>query len=174
MKTAARNTPDTRAADARGPDRRRQARLAAVQALYQAEVAGASPQAVIAEFLQHRLKEEIDGLRLGRIDRALFSGIVTEVMREREDLDNMIAAVLDEDWTVDRLETLLRIILRCGAYELSERVDVPARPIISEYMDLAHAFFSGKEPSLVNGVLDKLARSLRDGELSGGPAAPSG
>ncbi len=73
----------------------------------------------------------------------------------------MLAAVLDEDWPVERLETLLLILLRVGALELSRRPEAPVRVVVSEYVDLAGAFFGGKEPGLVNGVLDKLARALR-------------
>ncbi len=151
---------------ARTPDRRHQARLAAVQALYQVELGKASPQSVVLEFLDHRLDEEIDGLRIGKIDRGLFGELVTGVSKERKRLDGMIAAVLDEEWEIERLETLLHIILTCGVYELIERPGMPARAVINEYMDLAHAFFAGKEPAMVNGVLDRLAQSLREDELS--------
>lgn len=159
---------------AQAPDRRRQARLAAVQALYQVEVGEASPQSVILEFLRHRLDEEIDGVRLGRIDRSLFGELVKNVWADRRNLEDMVAAVLDEDWAVERLERLLRLILVCGAYELAERPHVPARAVINEYVELARAFFGGKEPALVNGVLDRLARSLREGEFEAGHDAGRG
>ncbi len=160
-----------RRTEGRLPDRRGQARLAAVQALYQVELGELSPRSVIHEFLEHRLDEEIDGLRLGRIDRKLFGELVEQVSRRRRELEDMIAAVLDEEWTVERLETVLRIILACGAYELAERPSVPARAIINEYVELARAFFSDREPNLVNGILDRLAHTLREEEFGVGSGA---
>lgn len=141
--------------------RRSTARLAAVQALYQIEMTGMATEAVIGEFLDHRLKEEVDGVRLEGADRRMLRDLIAGVALEATALDDMLSAVLEEDWPVERLETLLRLVLRAGAYELSERPDVPPRVVITEYVDLADAFFGGKETGLVNGVLDRLARSLR-------------
>ncbi len=137
------------------------ARLLALQALYQLHITNAQVDQVIEEFLRHRVAEEIDGLRLGDIDRTLFRELVRGTSENREDLDDMLAAVLDEDWPVERLETLLLLLLRAGTYELTSLPAVPAKVIISEYLDLAHAFFGGKEPAMVNGVLDRIARHLR-------------
>jgi N utilization substance protein B len=137
------------------------ARLAAVQALYQAELTGAPVEAVLAEFLAFRLDEEVDGLSLAAADRGLLEFLVRGTGKERDELDDMLAAVLDDEWPVERLETLLRILLRVGALELSRRPEAPVRVVVSEYVDLAGAFFGGKEPGLVNGVLDRLARALR-------------
>ncbi len=153
------------------PDRRRQARLAAVQALYQVEVGEVSPRSVITEFLNHRLKEEIDGVRLGRIDRTLFGELVEQVPGQRRELQDMIAGALDEDWPIDRLERLLRIILECGVYELAERPTVPLNIVITEYVELARAFFDSREPAMVNAVLDHLGRVLR---AETAPSAGSG
>ena len=147
------------------------ARLAAVQALYQAELTAAPVEAVLAEFLAHRLDEEVDGVSLAAADRGLLELLVRSVGRERDELDDMLAAVLDEDWPVERLETLLQILLRVGALELSRRPEAPVRVVVSEYVDLAGAFFGGKEPGLVNGVLDRLARALRP-EAFEAPGAP--
>ncbi|WP_119165500.1 transcription antitermination factor NusB [Algihabitans albus] len=142
--------------------RRRIARLAAAQALYQIEVAGVGADAVLLEFLQHRLEEEIDeGLRLADMDRDLFSDLVKGVSSRKPGLDEMLTPLLAPDWTLGRLELLLRVILRAGAYELAHRSDVPPKVAISEYVELAHDFFGGREPALVNGVLDRLARLVR-------------
>jgi transcription antitermination protein NusB len=142
------------------------ARLAAVQALYQMEISGGDVEQVITEFAGHRLDEAVDGVNLVKPDRALFADLVRGATRSRRDLDDMIAAVLVEDWTVERLETLLACILRAGAHELADRPDVPARVVISEYVDLADAFYGDKETGLINGVLDRLARELRPDELA--------
>jgi len=150
---------------ARPATSRSTARLAAIQALYQIAFSNADPEQVIAEFTAHRLGEGIDGVRLLKADPSLFADIVRGVVRSRADLDDMIAAVLVEDWTIERLETLLACILRAGAHELADRADVPARVVISEYVDLADAFYGEKETGLVNGVLDRLARELRPLEL---------
>jgi N utilization substance protein B len=144
-----------------GGARQSAARLAAVQALYQAELTGAPVETVLAEFLAHRLDEEVDGVSLAAADRGLLEFLVRGAGTKRDELDDMLAAVLDEDWPVERLETLLRILLRVGAHELSERRETPVRAVVSEYVDLAGAFFGGKEPGLVNGVLERLARALR-------------
>ena len=137
------------------------ARLAAVQALYQAELTGAAVDTVLAEFFAYRLDEEVDGVSLATADRGLLELLVRGVGKERDELDDMLAAVLDEDWPVERLEILLQILLRVGALEMTRRPEAPVRVVVSEYVDLAGAFFGGKEPGLVNGVLDRLARALR-------------
>ncbi len=145
----------------RGGAKQSAARLAAVQALYQAELTDAPVETVLVEFIAHRLGEEVDGVSLAAADRGLLELLVRGVGKERDELDDMLAAVLDEDWPVERLETLLQILLRVGALELTRRPEAPVRVVISEYVDLAGAFFGGKEPGLVNGVLDRLARALR-------------
>ena len=147
------------------------ARLLAVQALYQIAMTGETVEHVLPEFHQHRLAEEMDGLHLGQVDRPLFDTLVSGCVSMQGDLDDMLAAVLDEDWPVERVERLLLIVLRAGAYELSTMPETPARVVISEYLDLAHAFFGGKEPAMVNGVLDRLARHLRIEEFEGGSPA---
>lgn len=155
------------AAHRRGAARRRSiARLAAVQALYQLELnPGRGADAVIGEFVHHRLGREIDGEVYGEADQALFADIVRGVAADRERLDETISAALSEEWPLARLETLLRLILEAGAYELSQRPDIPPRVAISEYVAIAHAFFAGKEPSLANGVLDRVGRALRRSEI---------
>ena len=151
----------------RGGSRRRSvARLAAVQALYQLEANGeADPRSVVGEFVRHRFGQEIEGDRLGEADPELFADIVCGVTADRERLDTEISAALLEGWPLPRLDSVLRAILRAGAYELMHRRDVPPRVSLSEYTAIAYAFFTGKEPGLANGVLNHLAHTLRDGEL---------
>lgn len=163
--------PDQPRHAAAGPSRRTSARLAAVQALYQVEMSGLSVGEVIREFVALRLTEDNDGLRLGRIDQELFGVLVRGVVSEVADLDDMLTAVLPGDWPVERLEKILRIILRAGVLELSQGPETPARVIIKEYVDLAHAFFDGREPGMVNGILDRIAHLLRPEEFDGGAAA---
>jgi len=151
-----------------GARKRSVARLGAVQALYQIDVSGARPGSVVAEFVKHRLGREIDGDNYGEADIALFSDIVEGTAARQAELDPAISAVLTPDWPLERLETVLRAVLRAGAWELLARADVPARVVINEYLDVAHAFFDGKEPGLVNGVLDRLAHALRPDELRNG------
>jgi N utilization substance protein B len=151
------------------PGRRRTAaRLAAVQALYQIEIAGAPVDSVIREFAQHGLDRDREDPRLGEADPALFAGLVRGAEARHEELDRLIGAALTPDWPLARLEAVLRAILRAGAYELLASADVPTPVIISEYLDIGHAFFAGKEPGLVNGVLDRLARTLRPDDAAGG------
>jgi transcription antitermination protein NusB len=150
------------------------ARLLAVQALYQIELNRSAPgvpgiDAVVGEFVKHRLGQEIEGENYGEADRSLFIDIVKGTSSRQDDLDPMLNSALTDEWPLPRLETTLRAILRVGAYELLARSDIPPRVVISEYLDVAHAFFAGKEPAMVNGVLDKLAHVLREGDL--GPEA---
>jgi transcription antitermination protein NusB len=149
-----------------GSRRRSIARLAAVQALYQLELnPGLGADAVIGEFVHHRLGREIDGDVYGEADHALFSDIVRGVTTERERLDETLAAALSDEWPLPRLDTILRLILEAGGYELVHRHDIPPRVTMSEYIAIADAFFGGKEPGLANGVLDRLARTLRGTDL---------
>ena len=146
--------------------RRRLARLAAVQALYQLDHnPGLGAEAVIREFIRDRLGREIDGEVYGEADAELFADIVRGVADARERLDETLSAALSEEWPLGRLKTILRLILEAGAYELAHRPDIPPRVTMSEYVGIAHAFFAGSEPGLANGVLDRLARALRGSEL---------
>jgi transcription antitermination protein NusB len=150
-----------------GSARRRSiARRAAVQALYQLELnPGRGADAVIGEFMHHRLGREIDGEVYGEADEKLFAEIVRGVAANRERLDETLSAALSDEWPLGRLETLLRLILEAGAYELVHRQDIPPRVTMSEYVAIAYAFFDGREPGLANGVLDHLARTLRGADL---------
>jgi len=149
-----------------GARRRSVARLGAIQALYQLELnPGLGTEAAIREFVRDRLGREIDGDLYGEADAEFFAEIVRGVARNRERLDETLSAALSEEWPLARLETLLRLILEAGAYELVHRPDIPPRVTMSEYVAIAYAFFAGKEPGLANGVLDRLARTLRGGDL---------
>ncbi|HEY3909542.1 MAG TPA: transcription antitermination factor NusB [Stellaceae bacterium] len=149
-----------------GGRRRTVARLAAVQALYQLELNPAlDAQAVVREFARYRFDQDIDGDQLAEADPAFFADIVHGVTAEQERLDADISAALVEEWPLARLDAVLRAILRAGAWELTQRPDVPPRVAISEYIAIAHAFFTGKEPGLANGVLDRLARTLRAADM---------
>lgn len=153
---------------------RRAARLAAVQALYQWEQTDAKPEAIIAEFGAHRISGKAsadapaDEAQLPPADRGLFAVIVRGVTADVAELDDMLSAILSDDWRVERLESILRAIMRCGAYELAHRQDVPPKVVISEYVAVADAFFGEKETGMTNGVLDKLAQALRPGDLGVG------
>ena len=159
--------PEADAGEPRAGGRRRSvARLAAVQALYQLELnREADPDVVVREFARHRLGRDIDGDRYGEADSVLFSDIVRGVKADLDRLDATISDVLTEEWPLPRFDAVLRAILRAGAYELVHRRDVPPRVSINEYTTIAHAFFSGKEPGLTNGVLDKLGRTLRASDM---------
>lgn len=147
---------------------RSRARLAAVQALYQMDVAGTTLEAVIEEFVAHRMQDDpaAEGAIEGA-DGTYFSEIMKGVVRRQRDVDPMVDQQLRTGWRLERVDSILRAILRAGTFELMERPDVPARVVINEYMEVAHAFFEGDEPRVVNGVLDKLARRLRVAEFDG-------
>lgn len=146
--------------------RRKAARLAAAQALYQIDLAQAPVENVVGEFVAHRLGEEIDGDKFVAGDPQLFADIVRGVVHRRAEVDGVLGAALDPRFPLDRLELLLRAILRAGAYEIAVHMDTHPRILISEYVDVARAFFSGREPAMVNGVLDHVARALRADDLA--------
>lgn len=157
---------------ARPANKRGVARLGAVQALYQMDVGGSSMADVISEFTDFRLGKEVDGAQYREADVQWFKDIIEGVVSDQKFLDPFIHTALTEDWPLKRIDSLLRAILRSGSYELLRRRDVPARVIISEYIDVAKAFFDGDEPGLVNGVLDRLAHDLRQVEFDA--PAPDG
>ncbi len=141
------------------------ARLAAVQALYQIEISAADPDDVVDEIVRRRPDgDDAAGLPMAP-DHDLFADLVRGTCARRAEVDPLIAGALDENWTLDRLELILRAVLRCGAFELLSRLEVPAAVVIDEYVEVAGAFFERGEPGLVNGVLDRLARDLRPTEL---------
>jgi N utilization substance protein B len=137
------------------------ARLAAVQALYQQEMEGTPTPRLLKEFHDHRLGATIEDERYHDAERDFFDDIVTGVEARRPDLDQAIAARLAEGWTLERLDRPMRAILRAGAYELIGRPDVPVGSVISEYVDVAHAFYDKRESGFVNGLLDAIAKEAR-------------
>ena len=143
--------------------RRSAARLVAVQVQYQMEMTGVSDQQALQD-AKARRAEEPRG-RMVEPDSSLLGQIVRGVTADTAKLDGLIGGALTGDWSVERLEAVLRAILRAGAWELGARAQTPARVCISEWVDVAHAFYSGPEPGLVNAVLDRLAQSLRTEEV---------
>lgn len=145
------------------------ARLNAVQALYQMAMSGGTAEAIVAQFAATGAtgRADDDDEPVAEADKELFAELVRGTRDKLTEVDEMIAGCLDDTWPVERMEILLRAILRCGAYEMFAKPTVPARVVISEYIRVADAFFEGKEPALVNAVLDRLARVLRAEELAG-------
>jgi N utilization substance protein B len=158
------------AQEARKANKRGAARLAAVQALYQMDLTGTGLNEIMAEFENHWLGGEVEGAKYLPAEAAYFRDIISGVVREQSSLDPKIDAALARGWPLKRIETLLRAVLRAGAYELACRNDVPARVVMSEYVDVAGAFVDKEETGMVNAVLDQLARQLRAAEFAGGPA----
>ncbi len=152
--------------EARKANRRSAARLAAVQALYQMDLAGTGLNEILAEFESHWIGREVEGEQYLPAQKAFFRDIVTGVVREQRKLDPLIDAALVKGWPLKRVEAVLRASLRAGAYELSARADVPARVVIAEYADVAAAFVGADETAMVNAVLEDLGRQLRAGEFS--------
>jgi N utilization substance protein B len=142
------------------------ARLAAVQALYQIELSDGALDSVIEEFLDHRIGAEIEGAQYAEADRQHFKWLVRNVSERIIELDECVGGALGAGWTVSRLGALMRALLRAAAAELLARPDIPARVVMNEYIELAGAFFSGREPAFVNAALDTLAHRLRAGEFA--------
>lgn len=153
-------------------------RVAAVQALFQSEQGGETAETVIDQFVRHRLGTppgpEALGFEEGRVPDAhvpLFTRIVRTAVAEQDRLDGLIATALPAEWPMLRLDPVLRAMLRAGGAELTMEDGPPSRVVINEYLDVAHGFFAGEEPRMVNGMLDRLARELRPAEFGVQPAA---
>ena len=147
-------------------------RLAAVQALFQSEQGSDNAETVIDQFVRHRLGElpGTGGFEDGRIPDAevpLFARIVRGAVRQQDTIDRMLSEALPEEWKFERLDPVLRAVLRCAGAELAMADGPPARVVINEYMDVARGFFTGGEPGMANAVLDRLARLLRESEFAG-------
>jgi N utilization substance protein B len=149
----------------RKANRRGAARLAAVQALYQMDIAGAGINDIFAEFESHWLGNEVEGETYLPAEAAFFRDVVAGVVKDQNKLDPLLDDALNRGWPLKRIDAILRAVLRAGAYELDHRKDVPARVVIKEYVDVAHAFVEKDEVGLVNAVLDQMARKFRAGEL---------
>jgi N utilization substance protein B len=147
---------------------RRAARLAAVQAIYQMELTGNDAESVAQEFCDHRFSG-VDAASFGEPDADFFSDLVRGVPHHQVEIDSAIAAGLTERWKLHRIDSILRAILRAGIYELLARKDVPVKVVIDEYLDIAHAFFAGEEPSFVNALLDRVAHTKRAAEFGEPP-----
>ena len=134
------------------------ARLAAVQALYQQDMEGTPVARLLKEFHDHRLGATIEDATYVAAEQSFFDDIVSGADEKRAEIDSLIAARLAEGWTLERLDRPMRAILRAGAYELIARADVPVGSVISEYVDVAHAFYDKRESGFVNGLLDAIAK----------------
>ena len=137
------------------------ARLAAVQALYQHEMEATALARLLDEFHQHRLGMEIDDETFADAEVAFFDDVVKGTLARRDEIDDLLSGKLAKGWKIERLDKTMLQILRAGAYELIARADVPTGSVISEYLDVAHAFFDDREAKFVNGVLDAVAKVVR-------------
>ena len=147
-------------------DRRSAARLAASQALYQMEIADKGLNDILAEFEAHWLGQEIEGDAYTPADPAFFSDVVSGVLNDQLPIDRSLDDTLAKGWPLRRVEALMRAILRAAFYELRNRPDVPARVAVTEYVDVAAAFFGPEESGMINAVLDALARQTRPAEFA--------
>ncbi|HVM21923.1 MAG TPA: transcription antitermination factor NusB [Sphingomicrobium sp.] len=137
------------------------ARLAAVQALYQQEMEGTPLPRLLKEFHDHRLGATIEDAQYHAAEHDFFDDIVLGADARRGEIDALIAGRLAQGWSLDRLDKPMKAILRAGAYELLARPDVPIASVISEYVDIAHAFYDKRESGFVNGLLDAIAKQAR-------------
>lgn len=146
------------------------ARLAVVQALYEMDISGKGVLDALAEFEAFWIGQEVDGIAHPQAETAFFRDLLRGTVEEQRAIDPKLDQALAQGWPLRRIEIVLRAILRAGAYELMFRRDVPAAAAISEYVDVAHSFYTADEPGLVNAVLDRVAREVRPGEV-GAPKA---
>jgi N utilization substance protein B len=148
-------------------NKRRAARFAAVQALYQIEVGRGQPLEVVREFSEHRLSKLLEPLGQEpspQVDRDMFQRVVLGTVAAIPELDPVIASRLEQGWTLERCGYMLRACLRAAAFELAKCTDIPIGVVINEYVDLAKLFLPGNEASLVNAVLDGIAGTLRSAD----------
>jgi N utilization substance protein B len=148
------------------PSQRSAARLAAVQALYEMEIAGKGLNEIKSEFASFWIGTEIEGVQYQPAEIAFFNDIVSGVLADQTSIDRFIDKTLASGWPLARIDSVMRAILRAGAYELKTRAEIPARVAIKEYVDVAGAFFGPEESGMVNAVLDALARHLRVAEFA--------
>lgn len=151
--------------------RRGAARMAAVQALYSIGQGGGSPAQVVSEFNDHRFATADEAGTAIEPDREFFGALVSGSSARRKEIDALLGASLAANWSLERVEKVVYAILQAGAFELLDRSDVPAKVVINEYVDIAHAFYEGGEPGFVNSVLDRIARDLRPEEFAAGARA---
>ena len=145
---------------ARTANQRGAARLAAVQALYQMDIGRQSLEDTLSQFSAHMLGREVEGEQYLPADADFFRQIVSGVIKSQLDIDPTIDNALSNDWPVGRIDATLRAILRAAAFELLRRRDIPAGVVITEYVDIAKAFYEDDAPGLVHGVLDTIARQV--------------
>ncbi len=148
------------------PSQRSAARLAAVQALYEMEIAGKGLNETKSEFESFWIGNEIEGMQFRQAEIAFFNDILAGVLAAQGPIDRLIDKTLASGWPLSRVDSVMRAILRAGAYELKTRADVPARVSIKEYVDVAGAFFGPEESGMVNAVLDALAHHYRAAEFA--------
>lgn len=160
------NTDDNATPGDQKRNPRSSARLAAVQALYQMDLASTDVANVIEEFSKERFPNAQDDDPVKGADAYFFGELLRGVVRRQRDLDPLIDSRLAQGWRLSRIDSTLRAILRAGAFELIERNDVPAKVVINEYLNISHVFFDGEQPKVVNGVLDRLSKDCRSGEFA--------
>lgn len=153
----------------RKANRRGAARLAAVQALYQMDIAGTPLHEILAEFESHWIGREVEGEQYLPAEAGFFRDVVNGVVAGQRKLDPLVDQALAQSWPLKRVEAILRSVLRAGAWELDKRRDIPARVVVSEYVDVANAFVDRDETGMVNAVLDEIARRLRADEFDPAP-----
>ena len=153
-------TPAEPGSSVRTANQRGAARLAAVQALYQMDIGRQSLEDTLSQFSVHMLGREVEGEQYLPADADFFRQIVSGVIKSQLDIDPTIDKALSNDWPVGRIDATLRAILRCAAFELLRRRDIPPNVVISEYVDIAKAFYEDDAPGMVNGVLDTIAKQV--------------
>ena len=147
-------------------EHRATARLNATQALYQMEVAAKGINEILAEFETHWIGREVEGVEYEQADLEFFRRVISGVLSEQVELDRAANKLLTEGWPLRRVEAVMRAIFRAAGYELKKRKDIPARVVITEYVDVAAAFLAKEEVGMVNAVLDRLARDYRASEFA--------
>ena len=138
------------------------ARLASVQSLYESEISGSPDFNNLVDFLTRRWSENIDEWNASaKPNKDKFYSLLRGVTTEKDYLDQIILGAVNKDRKFERLDVLLKAILRAGTFELLREPAVPLAVVINEYVLITHAFYYENEPAFVNGVLDSVSKTLR-------------
>ena len=132
-----------------------------MQALYQRDMEQTPLPTLLHEFHHHRLGATIEEVEYAEAEVDFFDDIVSGVDAREAEIDALIAGKLAVGWSLERLDRPMCQILRAGTYELLARIDVPTASVVSEYLDVAHAFYDKKESAFVNALLDAIAKEVR-------------
>lgn len=139
-----------------------------VQALYQMELSGQASESAIDEFIEHRIGQEIEGEQYVQADHKYFANLIRGVIERQDEIDQALARATGKSWSYDRIDAIMRAIMRASSCEFLSNGSVPVRVIIDEYLTVAGAFYSDRSDEMIflSGVLYRMAREFRPSDAA--------